>query len=87
MISLCFPISQIRQGLDLDPDDFLCTYREPAPDLVRQLDAVLEATDDAHALRLSSLMIALEAYLEEPYAIFPGERDAEGIDVTEYPFA
>lgn len=60
--------------------------QEPSLDLVRQIDAVLEATGDTEAHHLLDQIIALEAYLNEPHALFSGERDTEGIDVAEYPF-
>ena len=85
MISLYFPIPQIRQELDLDSDDSLCIYQAPAPDLVRQLDGVMEVTDSAYVPYPLSHMVALEAYLNEPYGTLSGERDAEGTHVTEYP--
>jgi len=73
--------------LHSDPDNPQWLCQGPSPDLVRQIDAVLEATGDTEAHHLLDQIIALEAYLNEPHALFSGEKDAEGIDVTEYPFA
>lgn len=84
--TIYYPIAQIGQGLNLDLDDSPCLYQELAPDLVRRLDVVLEVTDAIDALYLLSQIDALEIHLNEPHALFPGERDTGGIDVTEYPF-
>ena len=72
--------------LHSDPDGSQRLFQELALDPVRQLDAALEVTDDADVPRLLGQTVALEAHLNEPYALFPGERDTGGIDVTEYPF-
>jgi hypothetical protein len=79
------PASDMARHLDPDDPSRLC--RKPYPDPVQQLDMTLEMGDDVDASYLWDEMITLEIYLTEPYAISPGGRDAEGIDVTEYPFA
>ena len=80
------PIPQINPELDSDVDDPRWLSQEPAPDPVREFDAVLEIIADADLSCLLSQMVALETHLNEPYALFPGERDSQGTDVTEYPF-
>ena len=60
-------------------------YGKRTPDLMQQFDALLEDAQMTLLYRLRQ-EIALEVYLNEPCALFPGERDTEDIDVTEYPF-
>ena len=79
-------ISESDMALHSDPDDSQWLSKELALDSVRQLDAVLEVTGDVDALYLLSQIDALEAHLNEPHALFPDERDPQGIGVTEYPF-
>jgi hypothetical protein len=69
---------------DLDAPRWLC--QEPAPDPMHEFDAILEIVDDTDLRDLLGRMVDLEIHLNEPYAFFPGDRDTEGIDVTEYPF-
>jgi hypothetical protein len=69
---------------DLDAPGWLS--QEHAPDPMREYDAIFEIMDDTDLRDLLGRMVALEIYLNEPYAFFPGDRDTEGIDVTEYPF-
>ena len=52
---------------------------------MQQFDALLEDAQMTLLYRLRQ-EIALEVYLNEPCALFPGERDTEDIDVAEYPF-
>jgi hypothetical protein len=77
-----------QNDLELDPDLDAPGWlsQEPAPDPMRESDAIFEIIDDTDLRDLLSRMVALEIYLNEPYALFPGERDSEGVDVTEYPF-
>ena len=53
------------------------------PDLIQQLDSLVEDADDTRLPHLLNQEIALEAYLNEPHALTPGERDTQGLDVTE----
>ena len=69
---------------DLDAPGWLS--QEPAPDPMREYDAIFEIIDDTDLRDLLDRMVDLEIYLNEPYALFPGNRDTEGVDVTEYPF-
>ena len=77
-----------QNDLELDPDLDAPYWlsQEHAPDPVRESDAIFEIIDDTALRDLLGRMVDLEIYLNEPYAFFPGDRDTEGIDVTEYPF-
>lgn len=77
-----------QNDLELDPDLDAPWWssQEPAPDPMRESDAIFEIIDDTDLRDLLGRLLDLEIYLNEPYAFFPGDRDTEGVDVTEYPF-
>lgn len=78
------PQNDLELDRDLDAPWWLS--QELAPDPMREYDAIFEIIDDCDLRHLLGRMVALETYLNEPYAFFPGDRDTEGVDVTEYPF-
>ena len=81
-----YPTPQVDLELDPDLDAPWWLSQEPAPDPMRESDAIFEIIDDTDLRDLLGRMVDLEIYLNEPYAFFPGDRDTEGVDITEYPF-
>jgi len=81
-----YPTPQVDLELDPDLDAPWWLSQEPAPDPMRESDAIFEIIDDTALRDLLGGIVALEIYLNEPYAFFPGDRDTEGVDITEYPF-
>jgi hypothetical protein len=78
-------IPSVEPEPDLDIDGLRWFSQEPTLDIPDQFDAILDIVADV-ALSYLSHLIALEAYLNAPHVLFPGESDPQGIGITEYPF-